>query len=75
MSARLVIVTYRLESGLALPAEALHRDDEGNTTVEFREEMNEAPQRLNVKPGRAVPQGVEVFGIGPGYVAVPFPAL
>lgn len=75
MSARLVIVTYRSESGLALPAEALHRDDEGNTTVEFREEMNEAPQRLNVKPGRAVPQGVEVFGIGPGYVAVPFPAL
>lgn len=74
MSARLAILTYRAESGLAVPAEALHRDDEGNAIVKYRVEMNQAPRMLTVTTGRAVPQGVEVFGLAPGYVELPLSA-
>ncbi|MGQ5490741.1 efflux RND transporter periplasmic adaptor subunit [Thauera sp. ZXT1-4] len=68
MSARLAIVTYRAESGLAVPAEALRRSDDGRTFVVYRADMNGAPRRVAVTTGRAVPHGVEVFGMEPGYV-------
>lgn len=70
MSARLTITTYRAEGGLAVPAEALRLDAQGNAAIEYRQSMSEAPQWKFVTIGRAVPQGVEVFGIGPGYVAL-----
>lgn len=70
MSARLTITTYRSESGLAVPAEALKLDVQGNATIKYRKSMNEAPQWQSVTVGRAVPQGVEIFGIGSGYVAL-----
>jgi multidrug resistance efflux pump len=71
MSARLTITTYRSDDGLAVPVEALNLDDQGNTTIEYRESMSEAPQWKIVTIGRAVPQGVEIFGIESGYVALP----
>jgi len=73
MSTKLSITTYRAENGLAIPAEALHRDADGNTTVRYREGMSEAPRILIVTTGRAVPQGVEVFGMDSGYVELPLP--
>ena len=71
MSARLSITTYRVDNGLVIPAEALHRDAEGKSTIHYRERMDEAPRVLTVVTGRAVPQGVEVFGLEPGYVELP----
>ena len=68
MSARLAIVTYRAENGLALPAEALHQSGEGSTFVIHRKTMHEASRQVAVTPGRAVPQGIEVFGLESGYV-------
>ncbi|MGV6475689.1 efflux RND transporter periplasmic adaptor subunit [Azotobacter vinelandii] len=73
MSARLAVVTYRTESGLAVPAEALRRDDDGTTFIIHRSDMHAPLQRTEVTTGRAVPQGVEVFGMEPGYVELPVP--
>jgi len=71
MSARLAIVTYRAENGLALPTEALHQDSEGSTFVIHRKAMDGVSRQVTVTPGRAVPQGIEVFGLEPGYVQLP----
>ncbi|MDR1064178.1 MAG: HlyD family efflux transporter periplasmic adaptor subunit [Azoarcus sp.] len=70
MSAQASIVTYRTEHGFALPAEALRRDDDGPFVV-WRRNMDAPPKRIRVQTGRAVPEGVEVFGIEPGEVALP----
>jgi multidrug efflux pump subunit AcrA (membrane-fusion protein) len=71
MSARMAVVTYRTDGGLALPAEALRDDGEGRSVVVYRADSDEAPQQVSVTTGRAVPQGVEVFGLKPGYVELP----
>ncbi len=71
MSAHLAVVTYRVTSGLALPAAALHQDDEGRTFVIYRRNTNEASRKVIVQTGRAVLQGVEVFGMEAGYVELP----
>ena len=71
MSARMAVVTYRTVGGLALPAEALRDDGEGRSVVVYRADSDEAPQQISVTTGRAVPQGVEVFGLKPGYVELP----
>ncbi len=63
MSAKLSITTYRVESGLAVPAEALHHDAEGNITVNYRQTMDAPSRTYKVTIGQAVPQGVEVFGL------------
>jgi len=68
MSARLSIVTYRSEEGFALPPEAVQYDENGEPFVIHRQSMDEKPKRVAVKIGRAVLQGVEVFGLEPGYV-------
>lgn len=71
MSARLEIVTYSNESGLAVPAEAIRRDEQGSPFVIYRETMNTTPRNVSVDIGHAVPQGVEISGITPGYVQLP----
>ncbi|MBX8494792.1 efflux RND transporter periplasmic adaptor subunit [Pseudomonas cichorii] len=68
MSARLAIVTYRAENGFVLPAEALRQDAEGRTFVVYRKDMADVSQQVMVSAGRAMPQGVEVSGLKPGYV-------
>lgn len=69
MSARLVITTYRVDGGFAVPVEALHQDSAGNTIVKYRQNMDEASQILKVVAGKAVLQGVEIFGLTQqGYV-------
>ncbi|MCE7521257.1 efflux RND transporter periplasmic adaptor subunit [Vreelandella titanicae] len=71
MSARLKIVTYSNENGLAVPADAVHRDEQGIPFVIYRETMNSTPRNVSVDIGHAVPQGVEVWGIKPGYIRLP----
>ncbi|GFM54071.1 hypothetical protein PSCICF_02490 [Pseudomonas cichorii] len=71
MSARLAIVTHRTDNGFAVPSEVLRQDAEGRTFVMYRQAMNAAPQQVMVTAGRAMPQGVEVSGLKPGYVELP----
>ncbi|MHA6893457.1 efflux RND transporter periplasmic adaptor subunit [Ralstonia pseudosolanacearum] len=71
MNARLAIITYRVANGLAVPAEAVHQDDAGSTFIVYRRSMEAAAERVPVTLGRAVPQGVEIFGMVSGYVELP----
>ncbi|MEE3652067.1 MULTISPECIES: efflux RND transporter periplasmic adaptor subunit [unclassified Brenneria] len=70
MSARLSVVTYRNEQGIAVPAEALRTDDAGNSYVIFRPDAASAPRRIDVTPGLAVPPGVEVAGLSTGEIEI-----
>jgi multidrug resistance efflux pump len=71
MSTRLAVVTYHAEGGFVLPPEAVRHAENGQTFVIHRQSMNDKPKRIAVKTGRAVPQGVEIFGVEPGYVELP----
>jgi len=68
MSARLAVVTYRTEKGMAIPTQALQHAEDGSIYVRYRENMRHPPRKVGVVPGRAVPQGVEVSGLEPGLV-------
>lgn len=70
MSARLSVVTYRNERGIAVPSEALRTDEAGNRYVVFRPDAASAPQRITVTPGLAVLQGVEITGLTAGEVEI-----
>ncbi|WP_296261552.1 MULTISPECIES: efflux RND transporter periplasmic adaptor subunit [unclassified Pseudomonas] len=72
MSARLTLTTYRNGSGLAVPAEALNQDADGVYVI-YRPTPDEPAQRVPVTLGMAVPQGVEVTGLQPGYVRTTAP--
>jgi len=71
MSARLSVVTYRADGGFVLPSEAVQIGEDGQPFVVHRRSMNDKPKRVAVKTGRAASQGVEVFGVEPGYVELP----
>jgi multidrug efflux pump subunit AcrA (membrane-fusion protein) len=71
MSARLTVVTYRAKKGFAVPPDVVRRDENGQSFVMHRQDMNDAPKRIAVTTGHAVPQGVEVFGVKGGYVESP----
>ncbi len=70
MSAKLAIVTYRNEHGLAVPAGALRQGPDGQVFVTYRRELRDPAQQITVTPGYAVPQGVEVVGLEAGYVEI-----
>ena len=65
MSARLTIVTYNNEQAIVVPAQAIIGGE-----VEYREAMDKAAERVKVTTGQSTPQGVEVFGLKPGFVKV-----
>lgn len=73
MSTRLTVVTYRAENGLAVPVDAVRYGEDGDCFVIYRRELDEPSQRVAVVAGRAVPHGVEVFGLMSGYVELPPP--
>ncbi|AZF43159.1 putative RND efflux membrane fusion protein [Pseudomonas sp. R1-43-08] len=64
MSARLTIVTYNNAQAIVVPSEALGPD----STVEYRAAMDQPLERVKVTTGQSTPQGVEVFGLKPGFV-------
>nr|WP_314566654.1 HlyD family efflux transporter periplasmic adaptor subunit [uncultured Pseudomonas sp.] len=66
MSARLTIVTYNNAQAIVIPSQAIQPD----MTVEYREAMDKPVERVTVKTGQSTPQGVEVFGLRPGFVKV-----
>jgi len=67
MSARLSIVTYQNDAAIVVPSDAIQK--EGNQLfVEYCETEGGAARRIAVKAGRISVEGVEVFGLEPGYV-------
>lgn len=67
MSARLTIVTYNNAQAIIVPAPAITRGEDG-MTVEYREAMDKPVEQVKVTTGQSTPQGVEVFGLKPGFV-------
>ncbi|MBT2340785.1 HlyD family efflux transporter periplasmic adaptor subunit [Pseudomonas fluorescens] len=68
MSARLQIVTYHRDRGLVLPLEALSSDNHGQSVVNYRPTLSDKTSQVVVTTGRAMPGGVEVDNLAPGYV-------
>lgn len=67
MSAKLSIVTYQNDHAIVVPPETIQKD--GNQLfMEYRDSENKAAQRVTITAGRATGEGVEVFGLKPGYV-------
>ncbi len=66
---RLTIVTYRNDQAFVLPTAAILRDAKG-TAVDYREALDQPIKRLPITTGQATPDGVEVFGLQPGFVRV-----
>eukprot|EP00659_Diplonema_papillatum_P000927 gene927-1417_t len=69
MSARLTIVTYNNDQAIVVPAQAISRGN-GVMTVEYRAAMDKPVERVTVTTGQSTAQGVEVFGLKPGFVKV-----
>ena len=67
MSARLTIVTYNNAQAIVIPSQAIQPD----MTVEYRPTMDQPVERVTVTTGQSTPQGVEVFGLKPGFVKTP----
>lgn len=68
MSARLGVITWRNEQGVAVPAEALRRGENGEVYVVYRRDPQALVRRVVVTEGVAVVQGVEVMGLEAGWV-------
>ncbi|TFF13840.1 HlyD family efflux transporter periplasmic adaptor subunit [Pseudomonas sp. BCA14] len=66
MSARLTIVTYNNDQAMVIPSQAIQPD----MTVEYRAAMDKPVERVTVKTGQSTAQGVEVFGLKPGFVKI-----
>ncbi|UOP10963.1 efflux RND transporter periplasmic adaptor subunit [Pseudomonas palleroniana] len=67
MSARLTIVTYNNDQAMVIPSQAIEPD----RTVAYRAAMEKPVERVTVTTGQSTPQGVEVFGLKPGFVKIP----
>ncbi|MCI3944753.1 HlyD family efflux transporter periplasmic adaptor subunit [Pseudomonas syringae] len=68
MSAKLEIVTYRRENALVVPADAISRNGQGEATVTYRPDPADSARPRVITTGHATPDGVEVFGLEPGYI-------
>lgn len=69
MSARLNIVTYSNEKALIVPATAISSREDGQSVM-YRGAMDMPIERAHVTVGQATQEGVEVFGLKPGFVRV-----
>lgn len=67
MSAKLSIITYQNDAAIVIPPEAIQKDGK-QLFVEYSDTEGKAAQRVAVKSGRVTAEGVEVFGLKPGYV-------
>lgn len=73
MSARLAVVLYRDQHGIAVPPQTLRLDEHGASYVLYRATPQSHPERIVVVPGAAVTQGVVVQGLAAGLVEVQTP--
>ncbi|MEI7411526.1 efflux RND transporter periplasmic adaptor subunit [Pectobacterium aroidearum] len=71
MSARLAIIVYRNEQGIAVPAQAVRTDENGDAYVIYRPTADALPKKINVTLGKTVAQGVEIAGLKVGEVQIP----
>lgn len=71
MSARLAIIVYRNEHGIAVPAQAVQTDGNGRAYVVYRPTADKPSKKINVTLGNTVAQGVEVSGLEAGEVQIP----
>ncbi|MFJ5431837.1 HlyD family secretion protein [Pectobacterium actinidiae] len=71
MSARLAIIIYRNEQGIAVPAQAVQTDEKGRTYVVYRPTADAPSTKINVSLGKSVAQGIEINGVGTGEVLIP----
>ncbi|WP_350316058.1 HlyD family efflux transporter periplasmic adaptor subunit [Pectobacterium aroidearum] len=71
MSARLAIIVYRNEQGIAVPAQAVRTDENGDAYVIYRPTVDAPPKKINVTLGKTVAQGVEIAGLEAGEVQIP----
>ncbi|MFJ5333207.1 HlyD family secretion protein [Pectobacterium versatile] len=71
MSARLAIIVYRNEHGIAVPAQAVHTDENGHAYVIYRSTAGTPSKKINVTLGKTVAQGVEISGLEAGEVQIP----
>ncbi|WES90467.1 HlyD family efflux transporter periplasmic adaptor subunit [Dickeya fangzhongdai] len=71
MSARLSIIIYRNEQGIAVPARAVQTDENGHTYVTYRPSADAQTKNINVTLGKTVAQGVEIVGLEAGEVLIP----
>lgn len=71
MSARLAIIVYRNEQGIAVPAQAVRTDESGRAYVIYRPTADASPKKINVTLGKTVAQGVEIAGLEAGEVQIP----
>ncbi|WP_454724979.1 MULTISPECIES: efflux RND transporter periplasmic adaptor subunit [Cupriavidus] len=69
MSARVSIITYRNETAMVVPHQALHIEG-GRARVTYRAQLGSEVQSVEVRTGRSLPDGVEVFGLTAGEVEV-----
>lgn len=71
MSARLAIIVYRNEHGIAVPAQAVQTDENGRAYVVYRPTADKPSKKINVALGKTVAQGVEISGLEAGEVQIP----
>ncbi|MBH3422556.1 MULTISPECIES: efflux RND transporter periplasmic adaptor subunit [Pseudomonas] len=67
MSARLTIVTYNNAQAIIVPAQAISHGEDG-LWVAYRAAMDKPVERVNITTGQSTAQGVEVFGLKPGFI-------
>lgn len=67
MSTKMSITRYRNEAAIVLPPHCLSRN-EGKTFVFYKHKESAPEERIDVRTGQSLPEGVEIFGLRPGRV-------
>jgi len=70
MSAKLSILTYHNRAALVVPSAAIRRAGD-KWLLDYRSTPQHPVSVVEVEAGRSMPEGLEVFGLEPGYVRVP----
>lgn len=70
MSARVTIITARNEQAIVIPAKAARQEGLA-WRVNFRPAMDQPIRQIPITVGRPTLNGIEVFGLSPGFVHVP----
>ena len=69
MSAHMTIVTYSNENSLVIPHGAVEKEGDAYV-IQYRERLDAPVVRREVTIGQSTVEGVEVFGLDPGFVRV-----
>lgn len=68
MSATLEVLVYSNPHGIAVPPQAIMRDNDGNAYVLYRNAPHSSPVKRPITTGKSVSAGIEVFGLESGEV-------